>query len=355
MNRSLIVGIVGAVIVAAAIGITFFIDRPPDQVSDAAAPGTPQQGVAGLPPPAATAPPPGRAADAPPVPKSPVQPSFDIVRVNPDGNAVIAGRAAPNATVTITNKGKSIGEVRADGRGEWVLLPKKALPAGDHELSVSADGKKKGEKVQSERSVVLVVPKKGQDIAGRPAAKDDGKTGTLALSVPRDGKGPTRVLQKPAAKGNVRAEKADLLIDTLDYDENGRITLQGRAPAGARIQVYLDNRPIGAAAADTAGNWEMNPDLNVAPGYYTLRADQVLAGGKVAARIEVPFTRTRAVTGLPDGAVVQVEPGNSLWRIARRTLGDGVRYTMIFEANRDQIRDPDLIYPGQIFLIPRVN
>ncbi|MEL7488070.1 MAG: LysM peptidoglycan-binding domain-containing protein, partial [Pseudomonadota bacterium] len=47
-----------------------------------------------------------------------------------------------------------------------------------------------------------------------------------------------------------------------------------------------------------------------------------------------------------------VQPGNSLWRIARRAYGSGFQYTVIYEANADQIRDPDLIYPGQIFEVP---
>ena len=47
-----------------------------------------------------------------------------------------------------------------------------------------------------------------------------------------------------------------------------------------------------------------------------------------------------------------VQPGNSLWRIARRSYGAGLRYTVIYEANRSQIRRPDLIYPGQVFTIP---
>jgi nucleoid-associated protein YgaU len=49
---------------------------------------------------------------------------------------------------------------------------------------------------------------------------------------------------------------------------------------------------------------------------------------------------------------VIVQPGNSLWRIARRVLGEGMSYVHIYEANQAQIRDPDLIYPGQVFEIP---
>ena len=73
------------------------------------------------------------------------------------------------------------------------------------------------------------------------------------------------------------------------------------------------------------------------------------------ARIETPFSPASfRLPATGDGLVI-VQPGNSLWRIARRTYGGGIRYVMIYEANRDQIRDPDLIYPGQIFVLPTIN
>ena len=86
-----------------------------------------------------------------------------------------------------------------------------------------------------------------------------------------------------------------------------------------------------------------------------MRVDQVGADGKTIARIELPFLRATPVGDLPDGTVAFVQPGNSLWRLARQTYGSGLRYTEIYEANKDQIRDPDLIYPGQVFVLPRTN
>jgi nucleoid-associated protein YgaU len=53
-----------------------------------------------------------------------------------------------------------------------------------------------------------------------------------------------------------------------------------------------------------------------------------------------------------EGRVV-VQPGNNLWQISRGTYGRGAAYTVIYQANKGQIRDPDLIYPGQIFMLPR--
>jgi nucleoid-associated protein YgaU len=90
------------------------------------------------------------------------------------------------------------------------------------------------------------------------------------------------------------------------------------------------------------------------PGDYTLRLDQLGGSGKPDARLETPFTRVSQppVAGDVQVDYVIVQPGNSLWRIARRVLGEGVRYVHIYEANQAQIRDPDLIYPGQVFEVP---
>ena len=92
------------------------------------------------------------------------------------------------------------------------------------------------------------------------------------------------------------------------------------------------------------------------PGLYTLRADQVDEGGKVLARVSIPFSRAEPLTTMAAGTYVIVQPGNSLWRIARRTYGSGFAYTEIYGANLDQIKDADLIFPGQIFSLPaRIN
>ncbi len=70
---------------------------------------------------------------------------------------------------------------------------------------------------------------------------------------------------------------------------------------------------------------------------------------------EAPATvgeRREATVVVPELSTASVERGDSLWRISRQVYGRGIRYTEIFEANQDQIRNPDLIYPGQVFVLP---
>ena len=275
------------------------------------------------------------------------QPSFDIVRVNPEGNTVIAGRAPPDSAVMVRQGDKVIGIVTADKRGEWVLVPQKPLAAGTHELTVVAKFPG-GMEVASAQSVVVVVPKRGKDIAGGSVS---GPAGSLAVVIPeKPGEAPV-VLQRPGEVGDV-----GLSLDAIDYGERGDdLTLSGRADPGKKVWVYLDNKFVGRAIADEKGIWRLQPGIDIPVGLYRMRVDRVGADGKTIARIELPFLRATPVGDLPDGTVAFVQPGNSLWRLARQTYGSGLRYTEIYEANKDQIRDPDLIYPGQVFVLPRTN
>jgi len=277
-----------------------------------------------------------------------VAPSFDIVRVGPTGDAVIAGRAAPGAEVTVRDGDKVLGTVQADERGEWVLLPSEPFASGVHELSVTAKLPDQKE-VASEHVVVLAVPERK---AGAVPGEEEE---ALAVLVPREGSGISRVLQFP--EGEAAGPVEGVTLDTLNYTEDGGVAMTGRARPGAMVNVYLDNEFIGSAMADEEGRWELTPESKVPPGLYTLRVDEIGEEGEVTARIETPILHAEPEeieeamrTGL---AVVQ--PGNSLWRIARRTYGGGRHYTLIFEANKDQIRDPDLIYPGQIFSLPEMQ
>lgn len=291
-----------------------------------------------------------------------VPPSFDVVRVNPSGDAVIAGRAQPGSEVTILDGKNVLGSVEADNRGEWVFLPDAALGPGEHNFSLESTDKGSA-KQESETSVVVIVPEVAKDIAGRTS---DQPAGALAIEVPKSGDGPTRVLNVPNAPAAASAGPATgPEISAIDYNEAGRAVLSGRAPAGARLFVYVDNVPAGEAVADEDGSWSFTPSSAIAEGLHVIRIDQVDETGKVLARVETPFEQAKVqlAEGSANGGAalsaagrsIVVQPGNSLWKMARESYGQGVRYTVIYEANKDQIANPDLIYPGQVFSVPEGN
>jgi nucleoid-associated protein YgaU len=290
--------------------------------------------------PAAAAAPPGAVERITEAPEGELRPkeeaSFDVVRVAPDGSTVIAGRTLPGAEVTVRAGEEVLGTVIADSRGEWVLVPVARLKAGAVELSQEVRAPGEATARRSEQVVVVVVPERDEE--------------PVLVLRSTAGSG-TEVLQGPAPEV-AAAATGGLSVSVIDYDEQGNVVLSGLAQPGAKVRAYIDDRIVGTARADETGRWRLEPAVQVAPGAHGLRVDQIAAGGEVALRIEVPFSR--AVPGaiaVAAGSIV-VQPGNSLWRIARAVYGAGTRYTVIYQANREQIRDPDEIYPGQVFALP---
>ena len=444
VSKPALVGVMGGVAILAALGLNFWlvpgdeedpktkVSAPADasagaQKGSATAPSTetqtygsvlPKREASKKPAPSASDP-----ANEPPAVMAKRKPSFDIVRVDPDGNTVIAGRAKPNAEVTILDGDREIGKVSSDERGEWVFLPDHQLGPGQFSLTLRQSGE--SETADSEEAVVLVVPEAGKDIAGRPASEP---SQPLAMVLPREEAkgGATRVLQAPSAGPAVDeatppatetksadaksadsksadtksaesksseseptdtkvaetdtgadssdsapatttasasgesaakkdAETDDVSVDVIEYDDKGEVVFGGRTEPNADVEVYIDNKSAGSATADADGRWQLSPKEPVAPGNYNLRVDKVEPSGKVQARVAFPFVRAAPLKGLPNDRLVVIQPGNNLWVIATRVYGEGLRYVQIHDANRDQIQDPDLIYPGQVFGLPTVN
>jgi hypothetical protein len=204
----------------------------------------------------------------------------------------------------------------------------------------------------SNSAVMLVVPEKGKDIAGQPTSQPQQPLALMVPSGPQkitipDNPIPSVVLQKPTTGESA----SSLSVDAIDYDDAGRLSISGQADKGALVQLYLDNKFLGRSTTGDDGRWSITPESRIEPGLYTLRIDQVDTAGKVLARVTLPFSRAEPLSP-GAGRYVIVQPGNSLWRIARRTYGIGFQYTVIFDANAEQIADPNLIYPGQIFELP---
>src|SRR5579885_443593 len=267
------------------------------------------------------------AAAAAPAPASeaPVPPSFDVVRVDPQGSAVIAGRAAPNAEVSVLDGDRLVGRVTADARGEWVILPAEALPPGNRTLRLSEKLPGKGEAVASAGDVLLAVPHAGDAVA--------------------------RPLQVPQGQAAASGKSGAVSLDIIEYDSEGRLALAGRADPDRALDIYLGDKLIAEARAGSDGAWSAKPKDPIPSGPQQLRIDALGGAGKVVARLAIPFRRAETAN-LARGEFFTVMPGNNLWRIARRSYGSGLRYAIIYAANRDLIADPNRIYPGQVFKLP---
>ena len=257
----------------------------------------------------------------------------------------------------------------ATGGEAEVAAAEEALPASDGEMAGGATGDTAGETGDlaadlaqvndAPVEIADVVPEVALEVATPAAPEDTAPTAPPVLVSDAEG---VRVVQPALAPGSGPEVLATVAVDAISYDAEGGVDLSGRAAGGDTVRLYLDNDVLADVAVGENGQW--SADLtDVAPGVYTLRVDQIGADGTVTSRVETPFLREEresiasamAEETAADGfavAVQTVQPGNTLWAIARERYGDGILYVQVFEANRDRIRNPDLIYPGQIFLLP---
>ncbi|HVE20599.1 MAG TPA: Ig-like domain-containing protein [Acidocella sp.] len=253
-------------------------------------------------------------------------PRFDVVRVAPNGDVVLAGRAAPGATITAKSGDVVVGTATADAQGSFTILPTKPLPAGSQELSLTE-----------------TLPN-GTVIAGGE---------TASVNVPA-GQGPAlAVLSGPNGSSVVSGQgphPGTLGIGTVDYDANGHAIFSGTAPAGARIDLALNGKEIGRATAGQNGTWRFT--ASVPEGNGTLALSATAANGAMLPPVTAPFALETLPNALAAGHIV-ITKGENLWLIARHVYGRGTLYTVIYDANAKQIRDPNLIFPGQGFALPK--
>ncbi|ANT59193.1 hypothetical protein AYJ57_01755 [Salipiger sp. CCB-MM3] len=299
------------------------------------------------------------AAEAAPVTAAP---SFDLVRAEPGGLITVAGRAEPGTEVTLLLDGEEELTSRAGSDGRFAAFFD--LPASGEAQVLRLRMMLNGEAIESEQEVILTPPVAAANQVAEGETTEGAAETELASAQPAVTAAPTVLLSDadgvevmqsaaPMAPGNVA-------IDAITYDETGGVALSGRGRGDAMLQVYLDNSPITTLKVAGDGRWQVALP-GVEAGTYTLRVDQVDDSGEVTARAESPFRRepveklaaaSEELTEAEEVTAITVQPGNTLWAIARERYGDGLAYVRLFEANKTQIRDPNLIYPGQIFDFP---
>jgi nucleoid-associated protein YgaU len=310
---------------------------------------------------------------APPAPESNDGiPTFDVARIEPSGETVVAGRAAPGATVELLRDGEVHDRAVADKSGQFVIVPPK-LPPGTYDLTLRSRTPDGTVTTSRQRVTAALEPRSTE----KPV---------VALMTPNK---PTVVLSQPeAAKPGTGA----LVVETVEIEPGGKFHVSGQARAGAALRLYLNDSFITSVTAGTDGRFAVTINEGVAPGNYRVRLDEASGSGTVRARAEVPFTapditasvsaqasnskRTDSTaaqqpqlaaagtavvpdSGSPSSTVVvpkiattTVTRGDSLWRLSQASYGAGTRYAVIYKANKEQIRNPNLIYPGQVFVVP---
>lgn len=328
----------------------------------------------------------------------PLAPSFDVIRVEPDGATLIAGRMEPDTALRILDGERVVAQGRSNAQGEFALTLPQNLAIGDHELRLVA-GEGDGERLSEQRAVISVpMPGRESELLVMLEAPD---APSRLIAAPRTGQAlEVAAAQTPAAAAEPpmpSQDKAARVAAAANPDapaigaveiEGDHLFIAGTAKAGQKVRLYLNDAFVAETAVGDKKEFLASATQDVPVGQHVVRADVLDRAGNVVSRAEVPFSRpdgerVAAVAASPalpgmsaaekldpsiareadgaDGALqpvdgrVIIRKGDTLWRISRENYGSGSRYTVIYLANGDQIRNPDLIYPGQIFRMPVTN
>ncbi|MFD1794097.1 Ig-like domain-containing protein [Ochrobactrum teleogrylli] len=310
-------------------------------------------------------------------------PIFDVLRVEPDGSVVIAGKAMPNSDVEVVAGASVLGKAKAGPNGDFVVVLDDPLKPGDHQLVLRASGQDKV--ATSAQTAIVSVPdsKSGQVLA---LVEEPGAASRLitkpeaAPAQPADSaSGPSNgaaTAPTPGESSQAKpAEELPIAIEAVEI-EGDAIFVAGNAKGGNRVIVHANDILIGSSAVSPEGRFLVQSTQPLAVADYIIRADLLDNANRIVATARVPFRREAganisavapaasgaapAEAGAEDKAALQkvdgsviIRRGDNLWTISKRAYGKGTRYTTIYLANREQIRNPDLIWPGQVFHMPK--
>lgn len=256
-------------------------------------------------------------------------PQVTIEAIEIEGDRLfIAGAVSPNRTVRLYMNGEPIGDARGTADGRFLLSRPYELRAGEHDVRVDVIGPSDGNVVARAAVQLLHEPQPAELAKAEPAPEPVSQSEAT-----------------PAAQAG-----ADESVAQLDSERVSAETEQTDEQAVQNTVTATEAATPSAASAKTSA---VEDSASQATRDVAAVDDAQRQGIVPEKQLREPYRATRAPGDIiRTGSAVIIKPGDNLWRISRKTYGRGIRYTTIFQANRDQIRDPNRIYIGQIFKLP---
>jgi len=295
---------------------------------------------------------------------------IDLAQVKPDGQAVFAGKGEAGAKITVFEGGVLLGNTIADANGEWVIILEKTLGPGQHLVSVMMEteiGEQTLSEVtlaieiaesKSEKPLVAVLPQTDTETPKLLQSPDDKpvtsvETAGTASEVADKGADVTTSKSGLADSEETAATGPALAPRALVWRDNNQLAVSGVSKGGVRVGATLDGRAFSEALVLSNGDWILAGEIDMTRRRVELGFTLYDETGAAIASYQLPVKVRDLEKGLDGSQMVVINKGDALWRIAYRRFGEGVRYVDIVRRNAAAIDDPDLIYPNQIFALPK--
>ena len=251
-------------------------------------------------------------------------PSFDLVRIEKSGNIIVAGRNPKESNISIVINKKVVATEHTNKDGEFVYAPTTPLKPGNYVISLIDTNKN----IKSADSVFVYI-------------SEQGYKNSVSLLMTKDG---SKIMQAPILADG------DLVVSKIDYLDNGRMVVSGRALPRLRVSLSLNDKYLGFARVSDYKNFGLGADVGKLESgkEYKLNIRLHDGDGTTIADVEHKFIMPE-MTG-DDNTFYTVRRGDCLWIIARNFLRRGILFTMI--AERNAIQNTNLIFPDQLLQIP---
>ena len=252
-------------------------------------------------------------------------PEFDIVRIEKEGNVVIAGRWMPHKNISVMVNGRVIATERTNFDGEFAYSTQTAWDAGNYTIVLVGNDPE----IKSNESVFVYI-------------SENGPQNSVSLLMTKDG---STLLQMPSS-----LQDNDLIVSKIDYLDSGRIVVTGDGLPRLRVSLSLNDEYVGFARVSDYKHFGLGADVGeLTPGQeYSLTVRMHDGDGRTVGYVFHKFTMPE-MTG-DDDTYYTVRRGDCLWIIARNFMRRGILFSII--AERNGIKNPDLIYPQQLLQVP---
>ena len=253
--------------------------------------------------------------------------TFDIVRLDENGDVVIAGKTIPNVKVDILDGNETLASVFSDANGDWVWVSDEPLPEGIKRFNLKyLNGE---DEFVSQQNIIIL------------REKNNSSSKILRFSK-----------NSSIEIINNNSKILGLTLDIAEYLNKDDLILTGRTKPKTDVKLFLSDNFIKDSKSDTYGVWKMKLK-NFEFSDNNLIITTEIEGQKI--KLKTKIFEKKIDPNFIFEKEITVKNGNSLWRIARKTLGGGVYYSEIYKNNVKEIENPDLIFPGQVFNIPNLK
>ena len=271
------------------------------------------------------------------------QVSLDVISYGAEGEVLLSGRSVPNEQVQIYIDNEAIELVEVTSAGAWEASLTGIAPGN---FTLRLDGLDAQGAVTSrlETPFQRAEPELVAAVAAQAAAAEESAAAEQSATMTDMADTTEEAMPDAAPSADTQADTAAEAVADASAETADANAMAEAVETGVEDVAEEAAEVVTAVTEDTA--------TDTAAGETTETATETAVTDTTDTAATDAAEGTEGATTEPRARVVTVQAGFTLWAIAREELGDPIRYVQVFEANRDLIVDPDLIYPGQVFLIP---